>query len=130
MGTFFFHHKWNEAWLLVINWLPHELQNDLRPKMLGNWEVSQKSPNFIELLPSIQSPPQNESFASPSKNLLKNRNWTPPAVRHPTRKLDCPNHPANDCSRPAPTNANTHDPVGTRRPPHAQWTPTWSSDPI
>ena len=37
---FSFHHKWNEAWLLVINCiyeLPHELSNDLiRFRILGN----------------------------------------------------------------------------------------------
>ena len=36
----FFHHKWNEAWLLVINCiyeLPHELSNDLiRFRILRN----------------------------------------------------------------------------------------------
>ena len=28
--------------------LPHELRNDLRLRILGNYEVSGKCPNFIE----------------------------------------------------------------------------------
>ena len=28
--------------------LPHELQNDLRHRILGNWEISEKSQNVIE----------------------------------------------------------------------------------
>ena len=37
-------------------------------------EISGKSQNFIELLPSAQSSPRIENFVNPSKNLLKNRN--------------------------------------------------------
>ena len=29
--------------------LPHKLPNDLRLSILGNLEISEKSPNFIEL---------------------------------------------------------------------------------
>ena len=41
--------------------------------MLGYYEISEKSLNFIELLPL-----PNENFASTSKNILKNRNRTLP----------------------------------------------------
>ena len=36
--------------------------------------MSEKSENFIELMPSAQSPSQNENFFGTSKNVLKNRN--------------------------------------------------------
>ena len=45
--------------------------NDLRLRILGNQEISGKSQNFIELLPSARSSSQNEYFVSTSKNLLK-----------------------------------------------------------
>ena len=51
--------------------LPHRLPNDLRLRLLGNWEISGKSQNFIELLPSDQSSSKNENFVNTSKNLLK-----------------------------------------------------------
>ena len=44
---FSFHHKWNDARLLLINELPHELLNDLRPRILGNKEMLGKYLNFI-----------------------------------------------------------------------------------
>ena len=53
-----------------------------------NWEISGKSINFIELLPSGQSCSQNENFDSTSKNLLENRNWTFPVMRYFTWKLE------------------------------------------
>ena len=59
---------------LVYSWLTHELPNDLRLRVLGNQEISGKSQNFIELLPSAQSPSKNENF--------KNRNLTFPVVRY------------------------------------------------
>ena len=59
----------------------HELPNNVRLRILGNEEISQKSQNFIELLPSPQSSPGN-------KNLLKNRYWTFPAVHYFTWKLE------------------------------------------
>ena len=52
----------------------HELPNDLRLRMLGNYEICGKCLNFIKWVPSVQSPHQNESFVNTSKNLLKNRN--------------------------------------------------------
>ena len=79
MSKFSFHHNWNEAWLLVINWLyqlPHELLNELRLRILGNLEVSRrKPPNFIELLCSVQSSSRNENFVSTSKNWNIWNNW-------------------------------------------------------
>ena len=37
--------------------LPDELSNDLKLRTLGNQEILGKSQDFIELLPSAQSPP-------------------------------------------------------------------------
>ena len=52
--------------------LPDELSNDLKLRILGKQEILGKSQNFIELLPSAESPPppRNEDFASISKNPL------------------------------------------------------------
>ena len=50
--------------------------------------ISGKSQNFIELLSSAQPSSRNEHFVSPSKNLLKNRNWTFPVVCRFTWKLE------------------------------------------
>ena len=55
--------------------LSHELSNDLRHdlRILGNQEISGKSQNFKELLPSAHSFPENKSFARYRKKLFKNR---------------------------------------------------------
>ena len=53
---------------------PQKLMSNLRLRVLENYKISIKSPNFIELLPSAQSSYPNENFVSTSKNLLKNRN--------------------------------------------------------
>ena len=85
LSKFFLHHKWSQGWLLVINWniwVTHELPWH---GILRNQEISGKSQNFIQLLPSAQSS-QNENFVSTSKNLLKNRNWT--VVLYFTWKLE------------------------------------------
>ena len=66
----------------------HELPNDLRLRILRNSEILEESLNFVELLPNAQSSSRNENFVSTSKNLLKNRNWTFPAVRCFTWKLE------------------------------------------
>ena len=51
--------------------LPDELSNDLKLRILGKQEILGKSQNFIELLPSAESPPpRNEDLASISKNPL------------------------------------------------------------
>ena len=44
--------------------------------------------NFMELLPSTQSPSQDENYANISKNPLKNKNWTFPEVHYFTWKLE------------------------------------------
>ena len=67
--------------LLYTNCL-YELLNDLKLRIIGNYELSGKSQNFIELLPSAQFFIQNENFISTSKSLLKNKNLTFPVVRH------------------------------------------------
>ena len=54
--------------------LPGELRNNLRLRILGNWEISRKRINSIEWYPSADSPCQNESFVNTSKKLLINRN--------------------------------------------------------
>ena len=41
--------------------------------ILGNKEISGKSQNVIELLPSVQSSSRNENFVSTEKNLVKNK---------------------------------------------------------
>ena len=38
--------------------LPHELLDDIRPRMLESWEISGKSQNVLELLSSAQSSSQ------------------------------------------------------------------------
>ena len=83
-----FHHKRNEAWLLVINWyirVPSRVAEQVR---LIYQEISGKSQNFMKLLPSAQPPSRNENFVSTSKSLLKNRNSTFPIVRYFTWKLE------------------------------------------
>ena len=52
----------------------------------GNWEIPGEYPIPIEWYPSAQTTRQIEYFANPSKELLKNRNFTSPIVRYLTRK--------------------------------------------
>ena len=77
--------------------MPQELPNDLRLRILGNWEISGKSQNFIELLPSAQSSSRNESFVSTSKNSLKNRKLT--LLLFHTKTRVCLEYFVNDCRR-------------------------------
>ena len=70
-------------------------------EQLKIWDVRKlgnirKVSNFIELLPSAQSSCQNVNFASTSKNLLKDRDWTFPAFHMKTRV--CLKYFVNDCS--------------------------------
>ena len=51
--------------------LPHKLPNDLRLGIVGNYDISGKSQNFIELYPSAQSSSKNESFLNTSKSTWK-----------------------------------------------------------
>ena len=53
---------------------PHEMSSDLKD--------SGKSQKFTDILPRAQSSSRNENFVSTSKNLLKNRYCTLPAVRY------------------------------------------------
>ena len=57
-------------------------------EFLGNYEISGKSQNFIELVPSAYYYSWNENFVGTSKNLLKNRILTLPSVRYSTWKLE------------------------------------------
>ena len=75
---FSFHHKWNEAWLLLINWYIRVVEG-LRLTQLGN--IRKISKFHIKLLASTQCSFQNEYFVSTS------RNWIFPVVRHFTWKL-------------------------------------------
>ena len=68
--------------------LPHELPNDLRLRILGNYEISGNSLNFIEWWPKAQSLHQNESFVNTRRRLVKNRNQTFLVVRYVTWKLE------------------------------------------
>ena len=56
--------------------------------LLRNREISRKSQNFIELLPSTQSSSANKNFVSTTKNLIKNRNRIFPVVHYFTLKLE------------------------------------------
>ena len=62
--------------------LSHKLSNNLRLRILGNWEKSGNFQNFKELYPSAQSSSQNETFVNTSKKILKNKNWTFPLKRY------------------------------------------------
>ena len=56
--------------MLLINWYI-QVAERLQTEIL---ELSGKSQNFIELLPSAQLSFRNENIISASKNLLKNKN--------------------------------------------------------
>ena len=58
----------------VIYELPHELQNDLRLRILGNKKILRTSHVFTELYLSAQSSSQNENFVNTSKKPFKNLN--------------------------------------------------------
>ena len=47
----------------------YELPNDLSLRILGNYEMSKKSQNFIELKPNAQTYSRNENFVNTSKKL-------------------------------------------------------------
>ena len=49
--------------------LPHEVPNDLRPRILGNKEILGKSQTWVE--PSAQPPLQNLNFGSCSQKTRK-----------------------------------------------------------
>ena len=72
--------------MFIIFWgflmVSHELPNNWRLRISG------ESQNVVEFLPSAKSFSRNENFVSTSKNLLKNRNWTFPAVHYFTLKLE------------------------------------------
>ena len=53
--------------------LPHELVNDLRLRILGNYKISGKYLNFIKLFSTAQCLYQNNIVIT-RKTLLKNRN--------------------------------------------------------
>ena len=54
--------------------LPQEFPNNIRLRILGNYEISGNCLNFIEWLPSFQFPCQNGRFVNTRRKLLKNRN--------------------------------------------------------
>ena len=117
LSYFPFHLKWNEVCLVLINViyeLLHELPNDLKliryqenmrkikkrkisksiylPKGTS-FQYYQKASlpskgNIFSISPKSQSTFQREHPFNISKKLPKNRNWTFPAVRYFTRKLE------------------------------------------
>ena len=94
---FSFHHKWNDARLLLTNMLYtscRRVPNELRFRILGNLEISGMYLNPIGWKPSAQPPCQNSHSINTSEKPLKNINWTSPAVRHFTRQVGlAPNIP-------------------------------------
>ena len=52
----------------------YELPNNLRYRILENYEISEKSQNLTEFLPSAQSYSPNKNFVYTSKTFLRNRN--------------------------------------------------------
>ena len=90
LSKFSFHHKWNEAWLLVIKLYIRVASGAAKriktydPRKLGNIRKISKLHRNIAQGPVL--PPRNQNFASTSKNLLKNRNRTFPAVLYFTWK--------------------------------------------
>ena len=78
--------------------MPHDLPNDLKLRISGDYEISGNSQNCIELLLSAYSSSRNDFFVSTSKNLIKNRNWTFPVVRYCTwRSRVFLTYCVNDC---------------------------------
>ena len=73
----------------------YELPNDLRLRVLGNWEISGKSQNFIEELSSAHSS-QNKNFVSFSTNLLKKLNFFLSRLFHMKTRV-CLKYFVNDC---------------------------------
>ena len=65
--------------------LLRDLPNDLRHRVLGNYEIPGKSQNFTELFFSADSHSQN--FVSNCKKLQKNRNGTLPVVLYFTLEM-------------------------------------------
>ena len=86
-------YKWNEAWLLVINWYIRVASGVakqlLRLRNLGNQrKVQNNVKTSLEVWPSAQSSSLKENFINTSKRLLENRNWTFPVVHYFTWKLE------------------------------------------
>ena len=63
--------------------LPDELSNDLKLRILGKQEILGKSQNFIELLPSAESPPPEMKI---SLALAKTRSLLTPPKSQPASK--------------------------------------------
>ena len=51
--------------------LPHELPNNLRLRILGNYKISGKSQNFIEWKPGAQSCPKVKLLSALAKTEIK-----------------------------------------------------------
>ena len=85
MSKFSFHHKWNEAWLLLVNWYIRVASQVA--ENLGNLEISGKSQIFIVIASSLVLLLKLK-FCRTGKNLLKYRNWTSPAVCYLQWKIE------------------------------------------
>ena len=51
--------------------LPHDFTNDIRLRILKNYEISGKCLNFIERYPSVLPSSQNENFGYSYQKALK-----------------------------------------------------------
>ena len=90
LSKYSFQYKWNEAWLLIINWyirVASRVVERLKTYDLRKLGNIRKISELHRILPSAQFS-RNENFVSTNKNLLKNRNWTFPAVHYFTWKLE------------------------------------------
>ena len=82
-----------------IHHFPHELPNDLRISILENYEILEKSQNFIEGESSGHSSCQNENFVhSKKKKVSKQKiNFSHSPLFHMKTKI-CLKYFVNDCS--------------------------------
>ena len=81
--------KWSKAWSNKhgIYEFHYELSNNLRLRIIGNYEISRKSQNFIELKPSAQSFSKNKNFVILANNCWKIEIDFFPVVHYFTEKL-------------------------------------------
>ena len=90
-----FRHKWNEAWLLLINWYirfasPNtECLKSYDLRKLRKFRIMLKLDGIKtrwNYSPVPSPPPKKENFANTSERLRENRNWSSPALRYFTWK--------------------------------------------
>ena len=74
--------------------MSYELPNHLKLTILGNWEILAFSQNFLKLLPSAQSPTENENFVRAVEN--RKSNFSRSALFHMKTRV-CLKYFVNDC---------------------------------